>query len=209
VIDTMNDFSAISDSHHRLLDAAEALFHERGYRAVTMQDIARELGIRQASLYYHVPDGKEQLFVEVIRRNFEQQRLGLEAALLRAGDDLESQLRAAGAWFASQPPMNLLGMMHADMPALSEANHSKLNRLAAYCLFEPLAAVFAEAIARDEIRPLPPDLLAGSFLALMDGVSYSGQHQPGTPPRFVMVEAIISLILDGLRPRAALQESTR
>lgn len=199
----MNDFSAISDSHHRLLDTAQALFHERGYRAVTMQDIARELGVRQASLYYHVPDGKEQLFVEVIRRSFEQQRLGLEAALLRAGSDLESQLRAAGAWFANQPPMNLLGMMHADMPALSAENHNKLNRLAAYCLFEPLAAVFAEAIARDEIRPLAPDLLAGSFLALMDGVSYSSEHQPGTPPRAIMVEGIISLLLDGLRPRHA------
>jgi AcrR family transcriptional regulator len=193
--------STASESRQRLLDTAQALFHERGYRAVTMQDIARELGVRQASLYYHVPDGKEQLFVEVARRSFEQHRAGLQGALDQAGDDLEAQLRAAAAWFCAQPSMNLLGMMHADMPALSADNHRTLNGLAAYCLFEPIAAVFAEAIARGEIRAMAPDLLAGSFLALMDGVSYSSEHQPGTPPRHIMAEGIISLVLDGLRPR--------
>jgi hypothetical protein len=45
------------------------------------------------------------------------------------------------------------------------------------------------------------DLMAGTFLALMDGISYSSEHQPGTPPRHVMAEAIISVLLDGLRPR--------
>lgn len=198
---TSNSSSAPTDSRQRLLDTAQALFHERGYRGVTMQDIARQLGIRQASLYYHVPDGKEQLFVEMAMRNFEQHRIGLQAALDRADDNLEAQLRAAAGWFTAQPPMNLLGMMHADMPALCPENHRRLTLFAAHCFFEPIAAVFAEAMARGEIRLMQPDLLAGSFLALMDGVSYSAQHQPGTSPRRVMAEATISLILDGLRPR--------
>ncbi len=198
----MNDLTAISNSRQKLLDTAQALFHERGYRAVTMQDIAHDLGMRQASLYYHVPDGKEQLFVEVTKRNFEQHRIGLHTALEQAGNDLECQLGAAAGWFAAQPSMNLLSMMHAEMPALSEENHRRLSRLAAYCFFEPIAALFAEAMARGEIRLMQPDLLAGSFLALMDGVSYSADHQPGTPPRHIMAEAIVSLMLDGLRPRS-------
>lgn len=197
----LKETATTSESRQRLLDTAHVLFHERGYRAVTMQDIARDLGVRQATLYYHVPDGKEQLFVEVASRSFERHRQGLVTALSQAPAELEARLRAAAGWFAAQPAMNLLGMMHADMPALSEDNHRKLNRLAAYCLFEPIAAMFAEAIARGEIRPMQPDLLAGSFLALMDGVSYSSEHQPGTPPRHVMTGAIISLMLDGLRPR--------
>ena len=197
----MNDSNAISDSRQRLLDMAQALFHERGYRAVTMQDIARELGIRQASLYYHVPQGKEQLFVEVATRGFEQHRLGLHAALDQADPTLEAQLRAAARWFASQPSMNLLGMMHADMPALSDENHRLLNRLAAASLFEPVSAAFKAAVDREEIRPMQSDLMAGAFLALMDGIAYSSDHQPGTPPRLVMAEAIISILLDGLRPR--------
>lgn len=201
----MNNYVNLSDSRQRLLDTAQALFHERGYRAVTMQDIARELGVRQASLYYHVPDGKEQLFVEATKHTFELHRHGLASAIERAGDGVEARLRAAAGWFAQQPPMSLLGMMHADMPALSEDNHRRLNQFAAYCFFEPIAAIFAEAMARGEIRLMQPDLLAGSFLALMDGVSYSAQHQPGTPPRHIMSNAIVSLMLDGLRPCAAQQ----
>lgn len=197
----MNDSNAISDSRQRLLDTAQALFHERGYRAVTMQDIANELGIRQASLYYHVPQGKEQLFVEVATRGFEQHRLGLQAALDQAAPTLEAHLLAAAQWFSSQPSMNLLGMMHADMPALSDENHRQLNQLAARCLFEPVSAAFEAAVDREEIRPMQPDLMAGAFLALMDGIAYSSDHQPDTPPRQVMAEAIISVLLDGLRPR--------
>ena len=198
---TMNDSNAISDSRQRLLDTAQALFHERGYRAVTMQDIANELGIRQASLYYHVPQGKEQLFVEVATRGFEQHRLGLQAALDQAAPTLEAHLLAAAEWFSSQPSMNLLGMMHADMPALSDENHRLLNRLAAACLFEPVSVAFEAAVDREEIRPMQPNLMAGAFLALMDGIAYSSEHQPGTPPRQVMAKAIISILLDGLRPR--------
>jgi hypothetical protein len=87
------------------------------------------------------------------------------------------------------------------MPALSEDNHRRLNTLAAQSLFQPLTAVFTAAVARGEIRPMQPDLMAGAFLALMDGISYSSEHQPGTPPRAIMAEGIISMLLDGLRPR--------
>lgn len=198
-----------SDTHHeevsharqRLLDTAQALFHERGYKAVTMQDIAGALGMRQASLYYHVPEGKEQLFVEVAERSFEQLHQGLQRALAEAGPEIGAQLSAAARWFSAQPPMSLLGMMHADMPALGAANQKRLERVAFTCLFEPIASTFRAAIERGQIRPMPPDLLAGSFLALMDGVAYSSQHQPGTPPRQVMAEAMVSLLMDGLRPR--------
>lgn len=191
----------ISDSRLRLLDTAQQLFHERGYKAVTMQQIASDLGIRQASLYYHVPQGKEELFVEVSARSFEQHRSGLEKAMSATGPCLEEQLRAAATWFASQPPISLLSMMHADMPALSAENTRMLEGLAYRCLFDPIAAAFRAAIARDEILPLQPDLLAGSFLALMDGVSYASNRQPGTPSRHVMTDTIVSIVLDGVRPR--------
>ena len=197
----MQQDPTLSDSRIRLLDTAQQLFHQRGYKSVTMQQIARELGMRQASLYYHMPDGKEQLFVEVSARGFEQHRQGLQAAMSAAGPSLENQLRAAANWFASQPPMSLMGMMHADMPALSEQNTRWLEEQAYRCLFDPIAAAFRAASARGDIRPLHADLLAGSFLALMDGVSYASTRQPGSPPRVVMNDVIVSMILDGLRPR--------
>jgi AcrR family transcriptional regulator len=65
-----------SESRERVLQQAEHLFSERGYAAVTLRDIAAGLGIRQASLYHHVPGGKEQLYVEVTERNLRRIRMG-------------------------------------------------------------------------------------------------------------------------------------
>ena len=190
----------LKDSTQRVLDVAEALFMDRGYNAITLRDIADELGIKQASLYYHFPGGKEQLFMAMAERLFAHHREGLEEALLNSGDDLRSQLRSVVQWFGSQRPVKILGMFHADMPALSADHVQMLGQAAREALYLPLRRVFVAAEERGEIRPMHPDMLSGSFLWLMDGLSY-GETRMGAPPREVMAEDLISMLLDGLRPR--------
>jgi TetR/AcrR family transcriptional regulator, cholesterol catabolism regulator len=190
----------VKDSTQRILDVAEALFMDRGYSAITLRDIADELGIKQASLYYHFPAGKEQLFVAMAERLFERHRDGLEAALAGAGANLSAQLRAVADWFSSQPPVKILGMFHADIPALNREHVQLLEAHARDAMYLPLRKAFVAAQERGEIRPCHPDLLAGSFLWLMDGLSY-GQTRLGAPSREVMADDLISILLDGLRPR--------
>lgn len=194
----MSELMEISDAKQRVLDTAEALFMQRGYNAITLRDIAEELGIRQASLYYHFPDGKEQLYVAVAERAFQRHHDGMEAAIASAGPRLADQLRAVSDWFASQPQMNLAGMMHADMPALSTDEAHHLGRVAYQCLFEPLRNTFIASQARGETRYVNPDVLTGSFLAILDGMAYTGggMERPG---RDEMVSDVISVLLDGLR----------
>lgn len=47
-----------------LFKVAARLFREKGYRATSMQDIARELGIQKPSLYYYI-SSKEDLLKEI------------------------------------------------------------------------------------------------------------------------------------------------
>ena len=189
-----------SDASARVLDVAEQLFIQHGYAAVTLRTIANALGMRQASLYYHFPEGKEQLFVAMATRVFERHRVGLQAVIESAIGDLALQLHAVADWFGSQPPINLLGMMHADMPALSKTAAAHLAQLVNVALFSPLRQLFVQAQTRGEIRPLNPDLLAGCFLSMMNGLNFALQ-QPHAPPRQAMVQDIITLLLDGLHPR--------
>ncbi len=49
-----------------LLKAAAKIFLEKGFRATSLDDIARIVGINRASLYYYV-SGKEELFREINR----------------------------------------------------------------------------------------------------------------------------------------------
>jgi AcrR family transcriptional regulator len=51
----------------RILDAAEALFAERGYAGATLRDVATAVGVRTSSLYNHFPN-KESLYAAVLER---------------------------------------------------------------------------------------------------------------------------------------------
>ncbi len=187
------------NARERVLIAAETLFRQRGYNVVTMRDIAEEVGIRQASLYYHFPS-KEQLFITVVEQVFERHRNGLQQVLAEAGSDLRSQLHAASHWFISQPPIHFLSLMRTDMPALSEEQTERLSLVASQCILDPIKQLFVAAQEQSQIRDVTPENLTGFFLSVMDGIHYASTL-PGTSPKDVMASELVSVLLDGLRPR--------
>ena len=189
-----------SDARQRVLDVAEELFMARGYSAITLRDIADALHMKQASLYYHFPEGNEQLFIAVATRTFARHQVGMQGAIDQAGPNLRSQLQALAAWFNAQPPINLMGMMHADMPALHPAQREKLGQVAYDSMFTPLRSMFTAAQQRGEIRLVQPDLLAGFFLTLLDSLNHA-VGRPGAPTRAAMTAEIVTLLLDGLLRR--------
>ena len=153
------------NARERVLNVAEILFRHRGYNVVTMRDIAEEVGIRQASLYYHFPS-KEQLFITVIEQVFERHRNGLHRAINQAGSDLRTQLYAASGWFISQPPIHFFSLMHTDMPVLSEEQNQRLSLIAQQSIFEPIKQLFIMAQEQGQIRYVKPNILAGFFYQL-------------------------------------------
>ncbi|MCB9140187.1 MAG: TetR/AcrR family transcriptional regulator [Caldilineaceae bacterium] len=195
-----NDQDEISEAKERVLDAAEILFMRQGYTAITLRDIARELNMKQASLYYHFPKGKEQLYMEMSQRFFLRNRRGLDEAIATAAPTVSAQLYAVAEWFAGQPLVSLASMMRTDMPALQPETADHLSRMAYDALFVPLRTIFIDGAARGETRPVNPDVLAGSFLAIMDGIQF-GRKSPHRPSRAQMLDEIISVLLDGLRDR--------
>ena len=53
-------------SREKILEAATLLFHLKGYHATALSEILKESGAPKGSLYYHFPNGKEQLAIEAI-----------------------------------------------------------------------------------------------------------------------------------------------
>jgi AcrR family transcriptional regulator len=74
----------------RIVEEAAKVFWSRGIRSVTMDDIARELGISKKTLYLHVSD-KNDLVTRVMRHisaGFQQQVREIRAQGLNAIDEM-------------------------------------------------------------------------------------------------------------------------
>lgn len=52
-----------SQRRQKIIDTAVDLFHRRGYRSTTLDDLAQELGITKAALYHYVESKEELLFI--------------------------------------------------------------------------------------------------------------------------------------------------
>lgn len=189
---------AASAARERVLEVAERLFQERGLARVTMRDVADAVGMRQASLYHHAPGGKAQLYREVFERMIDHHREGLERAIGEAGPDLRARLRAVAAWYGSQRPLNFLRMMTSDMPSLGEDEARALAAPAYAALMKPVRDVFVEAAAAGAIVAHDPDLLAGSFLAVLDAVAYAEARAYGRADQVAMACTMVDVLLDGL-----------
>ena len=80
-----------------ILEAAEALFAERGFEATRLEDVAERVGIRRASIVYYFRD-KRELYDAVLLDVFGGLLAGVRAAL-EGGGALAARVEAAvSAW---------------------------------------------------------------------------------------------------------------
>lgn len=81
----------------RIIDVASELFLQQGYEATSVRQIADEVGVTEAALYYHFKEGKQELLQAVITcqmPNFKQVledckgAESLEELIVRYGDSV-------------------------------------------------------------------------------------------------------------------------
>src|SRR5215831_6959959 len=74
------------ETRREILKAAEDLFIAKGFKGVSMAAIADAVHITPAALYYHFPQGKEELFVSMLRQSLEEETQRALQALASAID---------------------------------------------------------------------------------------------------------------------------
>ena len=73
-----------------LLDAARRLFEQRGFDAVSAEEIVSEARVTRGALYHHFENGKPGLFREVVRSLMAEVHARLSAAGKRARTPLDA-----------------------------------------------------------------------------------------------------------------------
>ncbi|PWT98848.1 MAG: hypothetical protein C5B51_28445 [Terriglobia bacterium] len=113
----------------RLLNAAAALFATHGYAATSTRQIAALLGIRKASLYYHI-GSKEELLYAICKTSLEQIRADVEAALQPVEEPLERTRTLVRAHLESMlRDQNMHTAALAEMHALSPEKLVQIRQL--------------------------------------------------------------------------------
>lgn len=84
-----------------ILETATRLFQTKGFNSIGMSEIIKESGAPKGSLYYHFPNGKEQIILEAIQQAAERIRikvktdLGKEKNFVEALDDVIENMMAS------------------------------------------------------------------------------------------------------------------
>ncbi|MEL6458397.1 MAG: TetR/AcrR family transcriptional regulator [Cyanobacteria bacterium J06621_15] len=185
-----------SSSREAVLDAAEKLFTVRGYKTVKLKHIADNLGIKQASIYYHFPLGKEDLYIEVMLRHLEHRRIALKKIISAAKPALEDCLFDVGVWLIKQPPLNGARIIINDLPELSSDKANQLEEAIYSCGFAPIESLFTRY--KHQLKKQfqsDPGFVAGSFLCSLESL-YAVKHYGNKTDEELVID-LIELILRG------------
>ncbi|HEX2739396.1 MAG TPA: TetR/AcrR family transcriptional regulator [Rubrobacter sp.] len=193
-----------SETKARVMDVGEAMLAEEGYRGVSLEEIARRVGVSKPALYYHFPEGKEQLFVEIAHRALRQHREGLEREMASA-EDGAGRLRAAARWLMGQ---NEVGNPTNELRDVARFVHERHRASLAEgfygALYGPIRRAIAAAIDSGEFRRNDPDFLTWAFLGLassMLDVARTPAESPVPRPSLSsseMADQMVKLFVEGV-----------
>lgn len=153
----------------RVREAAERLFARHGYAAVSMRQIAGEVGIGAGALYHYTPD-KQTLLFEMMRAHLDG-LLGAWAAEPKGGGPL-SRLDAFARfhirYHLDRPDAVFIAYM--ELRSLEPANFAAIEALRKRYEAVPEAILREGAAAGDMIVP-DPKLAAMALIAMLTGIN--------------------------------------
>jgi AcrR family transcriptional regulator len=131
--------------YKRVMRTAEELFKKVGFRAVTMELVAREANVAKATLYSYFKN-KDELYMEVCARMARILRASVEQALLKPDTSLDERL--ADAVIAKHRPVFTLVRASPHAAESSTYTHSMAGEIFANLDVEMLD-MFRAAMAVD------------------------------------------------------------
>lgn len=181
----------------RILEVARRRFFREGYARVTMDDLARELGMSKKTLYQHFPtkavlaaavmEGFRTEMAQSLDRIFEDAALFLPERLARAFAEAARHLRQVGKLFLED-----LARFLPDVWADTERFRSEM-------ILRLLGGALREGQAAGLIRTdIPVEVMLRSFLAVVERLITPATliELPYALPE--MIHLIIRLLFEGM-----------
>ncbi len=184
-------------ARHRILEAAEAQFLQRGFRALTMDELAAELGMSKKTLYQHFP-GKRELLDAVIDARLARIEHDLTAITGSGSGDVAARLQSALAYVSSrlgEIQTVFLQDVRRDAPEV----FAKVDRFRRQAIPRQFGRLLEEGRRQGLLRgDLPDDLILEILLApIQTLITPEVMLRRNWSPR-QMFETILTVTLEGL-----------
>lgn len=187
---------------HRFADQLAAA----GYLGASLDVVAREVGIKKASLYHHFPEGKESVYREAALQQIAGQVTRLRGVLEADGALEDTLVGLASLHLDVEPGASALDQQIYDATRhVSDDVRAEVSDAYVGGLIEPVVDLMRGAVT-DGVLTGDPSFLAWSFLGLASSVAPI-PDDVGMPPdrrgeqSARSVRAVVDLFLDGARSR--------
>ncbi len=182
-----------------LMREAERALARGGVQALSLRELAREVGVSHAAPRRHFPD-RQALLDALAHEGFERLGREMAGALDGAGHDFGARLTALGrayVRFATEHAA-LLDLMYAGK---HRTGAEELQEAAARAFAAPIALI-ADGQAAGDVVAGDPTRVATVAWASLHGLAAMGNNGllGDAPPDELVAEAVERL-LEGLRPR--------
>jgi AcrR family transcriptional regulator len=189
-------------TRENLLDAALVSFHEKGYLATTLDDIARRAGITRGAIAWHF-GSKAELLNAVIRERYVRATARMMEVAAQGGTPLQVLRRVLLHWmtyleedaeFRAIHEITLRTPLSAEMDEGMRERVEGIRRSVAY-----FAGLIQQGIDAGEIRQeVNPDVAATSALGMTNGISMIWLLDPTAFSLKARAEEMVDVLIYGL-----------
>lgn len=153
----------------RLRAAARKLFARNGFAAVSMRQIAAEVGVQAGALYLYTPD-KQALLFDMMREHMEELLAALDAEPLPQAPSarLDAFARFHLRYHLDRPEEVFIAYM--ELRNLSPENFEAIERLR-HRYEEALEQILREGVASGDFRIPDTRLATMALIAMLTGVT--------------------------------------
>jgi AcrR family transcriptional regulator len=180
----------------RMLRAAAACFNQKGYSGTSLKDVARQLGLTDAALYYYVKN-KEELVYQCYLRAAELGRDAMEAARESGGDGF-----AQAANYIRNHVATIVGdagpvAIMSEIPSLKSSHRNDILSISRRhsLAFEEL---LAKGIADGSIAPCDVRMTGNAIMGAINWIPKWFHGDTATAKQ--VVEKFPDVLTRGLRP---------
>ena len=181
-----------------ILETSAKLFGEKGYKGVSIRDIAQACGLTNAALYYHFKN-KDDLYLAVLQDTHERAIAALDEAA-RSGGSLRSRLKQLVSCYfeVMLAQRQSFQMLWRDLKHVDDTRANKLYADMRAGFMRPISEMIEAAQAKGEMLGGDAKLYARLLHGMMIALTFEGRQNSKARVTSDQVDALVKVFLEGV-----------